>query len=292
MSEGKDTEQDFEAADDRLFNGKPLEELDEDTVITLDAETEDGFDVPVEQKQPEQEEQPPANTPPAAASEDDGLSGLPPAAIAAIKDERKKRQAAKGEVQSLRDELNQLKGRVDAQPAPQRPAQEQPQIPSPATDPEGFANYIFAALDQVKRGNEASNRLFESRATAMHRHGVETVQKAEEAFHGMKQSNPAHYQALQEAFGRSKDPIGEVSRWYLEQQLMAEIGDDPAAYEAKIREKVMAEMQGQAPTGQQPAPAPQTQPNLPPRVANTPGAMPGGAAPHTMEDAEANLWGR
>lgn len=292
MSEGKDTETDFDAADDRLFSGKPLEELDADTVVTIEAEAEDGFEQPVEQPTPQETQAQPNAQP--EANDDEGLSGLPPAAIAAIKDERKKRQAATGELQSMRDELNQLKGRVEAQPAPQQQQTQQqgPQIPNPATDPEGFAHFFLNMLDQQAGKTEATNRLNQSRFMAMQAHGVETVQKAEAAFYQMEKTNPQQFAMLHDAFGRSADPIGEISKWYQQQQLMTEIGDDPEAYKQKLREELIAEMGGQPQPGQQQLSTPQTAPNLPPRVANTPGALPGGSAQHTMDDAEANLWGR
>lgn len=282
MSEGKDTNQDFDDADDRLFNGKPLSEVDPDEVVSVEGEIEDGFETPVEEPKPDAQQQQ-TEAQPAAEPEDEGL---PPAALAAIKDERKKRQA-------LRDELNQLKGRLEAQPAPQQQQQRQnqPQIPNPQTDPAGYHNFMQSSIGQQIQAMEASNRLQSSRMFATQQHGAELVTAAEQAFHGMQQANPTQYQALQQAFGTSPDPIGEVVRWHKQQTLLSEIGDDPEAYKLKLKEQLMAEM-GANP-GQQGVPTPQnTTPNTPPRIANTPGVLPGGGAQHTMEDADSNLWGR
>ena len=284
MSKGKDTEQELDAADDRLFNGQPLEELSEDDVVTIEAEPEDGFEQPVEEPQQDQQ-QPQADAQPAETNEDDGLTGLPPAAIAAIKDERKKRQAATGELQSLRDEMNQLKGRMEAQPAPQPTPQQQqqPQIPNPATDPEGYHAFMQTQQAATMQNTQLNMSEMMVRQTL----GDEAVNEAFSALNQHPQRD-----LLLSQFKQTPHPWGQMMNWHKQQKLVNEIGDDPEAYEAKIREKILAEMGGQPQPGQQPAPTPQNAPNLPPRVANTPSAMSGGNAQHTMEDAEANLWGR
>jgi hypothetical protein len=270
MSEGKDTNKEFDDADDRIFNGKPLEEMDADDVVVIEAEPEDGFEKPVDApKQEEQQSQ-------AQAGDDEGLTGLPAAAIAAIKDERKKRQ-------SLRDELNQLKGRIDAQPAPQPAPQrvQQPQIPNPATDPAGYHNYIAsqqAAMVENTQLNMSETMVRQSL-------GDEAVN---EAFSALQQ-HPQKDMLLSQ-FKQTAHPWGQMMSWYKQQKLVSEIGDDPEAYKQKLKEELLAEMQ--QPQGQGAPSAPQNAPNLPPRVANTPSAMSGGSAQHTMEDAESNLWGR
>lgn len=281
MSKETDTNQDLDAADDRLFNGKPLEELDEDTVVTIEAETEDGFDLPVEQKQVQEKEQQQVEAQP-AQTEEDGLSGLPPAAIAAIKDERKKRQAATGELQSLRDELNQMKGQLQARPAPQpAPQQQQPQIPNPATDPEGY----HAFMQTQQAASMQNTQLNMSEMMVRQTLGDEAVN---EAFSVLNQ-HPQRDLLLSQ-FKQTSHPWGQMMSWYKQQKLVSEIGDDPEAYKQKLKEELLAEMQQQP--GQQPPSAPQNTPNLPPRIAGTPSAMSGGSAQHTMEDAENNLWGR
>lgn len=281
MSEGKDTDKEFDDADDRLFNGKPLEEMDADDVVVIEAEPEDGFEKPVEAPKKEQPSQ--ADAQPAQSDDDEGLSGLPPAAIAAIKDERKKRQNATGEVQSLRDKLNQLKGRLEAQPAPQNAPQrmQQPQIPNPATDPAGYHNYIAsqqAAMVENTQLNMSETMVRQSL-------GDEAVN---EAFSALQQ-HPQKDMLLSQ-FKQTAHPWGQMMTWYKQQKLVSEIGDDPEAYKQKLKEELLAEMQ--QPQGQGAPSAPQNAPNLPPRVANTPSAMSGGSAQHTMEDADANLWGR
>lgn len=275
MSEGKDTNKEFDDADDRLFNGKPLEEMDADDVVVIEAEPEDGFEKPVDAPKQE-EQQPQAEAQPAQAGDDEGLTGLPAAAIAAIKDERKKRQ-------SLRDELNQLKGRMDAQPAPQPAPQrmQQPQIPNPATDPAGYHNYIAsqqAAMVENTQLNMSETMVRQSL-------GDEAVN---EAFSALQQ-HPQKDMLLSQ-FKQTAHPWGQMMTWYKQQKLVSEIGDDPEAYKQKLKEELLAEMQ--QPQGQGAPSAPQNAPNLPPRVANTPSAMSGGSAQHTMEDAESNLWGR
>jgi hypothetical protein len=276
MSEGNDT--DFDAADDRLFSGKPLEELDADTVVTVEADAEDGFEQPVEDPNAQEPQQ---EAPVQTTGEDDSFQGLPPAAIAAIKDERKKRQAATGELQSMRDELNQLRGRLEAQPVQQPQQQRAPQIPNPATDPEGYHAFM-----QSQQAAEMQNtQLNMSEMMVRQSLGDEAVN---EAFSALSQ-HPQR-DLLMSQFRQTTHPWGQMVSWYKQQKLVTEIGDDPEAYKLKLKEELLAEMR-QTPAAQQAPSTPQT-PNLPPRVANTPGAMPGGAAQHTMDDAENNLWGR
>jgi len=290
MSKETDPETDFEAADDRLFNGKPLEELDEDAVVTVEAEPEDGFEQPVEE-QPAQEQQQQVEVQPAAENEHADIQELPPAARNAIIAIRKDLsgklkgangdlEASKAENQTLRDELNQLKGQMQAQPAPQPSQQQAPQIPNPATDPEGY----HAFMRSLQASAMQNAQLNMSEMMVRESMGDEAVN---EAFSALNQHSQRDL--LLSQFRQTPHPWGQMMRWHKEQKLVSEIGTDPEAYKQKLKEELLAEMR-QTPAQQAPS-SPQT-PNLPPRVANTPGVMPGGAAQHTMDDAEANLWGR
>ncbi|MEL7445572.1 MAG: hypothetical protein AAGK02_07140 [Pseudomonadota bacterium] len=279
-------DKDFDDADDRLFNGKPLEDVEPDEVVAIEGDAETGFESVVEEPETETAEQP-AETETQPAPEGDGdFQGLPPAAIAAMKDERRKTKEARDELQAMRDEVNQLKGAVQAQPAPQAQQQQAPQIPNPATDPQGYHDYMMAVQNH---GLEiAALNLSESNTRRVH--GNEAVDTAFAAVQSTGQAD-----VLVAQFRQRPDPWGEMMVWHQQQKLLSEIGTDPEAYRAKIEAEVLAKLQGggQPAPGQQPSASPQSGASpLPPRMGAQPGVASPGPAQHSMDDAEHNLWGR
>lgn len=281
----EDTEEnsELEGADDRLFNGEAP--TDPDDVVVVEGKEEDGFEATTDEPavQPQQKEE-------GTESEDDGLGGLPPAAVAAIRDERKKRQGIEAKLEEEREARLRLEGRFEAQPQPQGQQQEGNYIPNPATDPQGYHDYMQNQMVQ----QEAQTRLRMSENLAVQEYGQDEVKAAMDAFNASAQTDPTGFQHRYDTFGRSGHPIAEVVKWHKEHSLLNEIGGDPEAYKAKLREEWEAEQalngQGQQPqTTSQPL---QQKRQLPPRAAAQPGVMRGGPATQTMEDAESSLWGR
>lgn len=95
-----------------------------------------------------------------------------------------------------------------------------------------------------------------ARDNAETRFTPETVNEAEQAFISAYQSqklDPADYQKVVSSPNRYAAAV----QWFKRQQAQAEIGDDPAAYKAKleaeIREKVLAEVNGGQPAQQRQA---------------------------------------
>lgn len=186
-----------------------------------------------------QGEPPPAPAPepaaPPAVSEPREDGRIP---IAAMLDEREKRQAAQREAEDLRRKLAAYEAQK-AQPAPDF-----------YDDPEAR---LQAERAQVHNAlwNE---RLNTSELVARQAHGEETVNAAREAFMSEAQQNPA----LAVELRRQQHPYDFVVNWHRRQRVLAEVGTDPAAYRAKIetevRERVLAELAAAQP--QKPAAPP------------------------------------
>ena len=193
-------------------------------------------DQPPDEAQPG--DKPDGAVPPTEPNVNDG----PTVPRRALEDERRKRQDAERKL----DELTKAAQQPKPQPQQQQPVQQQqlPERPDPWVDPEGAARY-----DQMM----FQHQLFETR-----------VVTSKELMKSLKPDFDDVEKVFIEA--ASADP-------YLEQQLirhplpakfayeqgrrimlMKEIGDDPEAYKARVREELMAELAGQQPTQQvQPA---------------------------------------
>lgn len=156
-----------------------------------------------------------------------------------LKNERTKRQEAERRALEREAEANAYRQMVERlqqqQPAPQQ--QQAPQI-DPYTDPEGYRQMILREAE-VRRRHDIANF---SESVARRQFGTEIVDKAQQ---WALQTGVA-----QNFFMRSADPYGELIDAYKRVQAMQEIGTDPAAYEKKVREKVLAELKA---GGTQPA---------------------------------------
>lgn len=160
--------------------------------------------------------------------------------LAELIETRRRAQAAEQERQEIRQQNQQL---MEALSRLTRPQQPEPQPIDPIADPEA----AFAALQHRQQQDLLTVRLDMSESFARQRFGDQAVEEALAA---------AHAAGINRHFAQHKDAYGEMMRWHQGQRLASEIGNDPAAYEARIRAKVIAEMQaGRA--------AP---PNLPPSL--------------------------
>jgi hypothetical protein len=149
------------------------------------------------------------------------------APIAAVLDEREKRQRAEAE----RDEYKRRHQEIERQIAASR--QQPPQLPDAVEKPEEFAAFLMqqqrAQLDNLEA--QFSERF------ARREYGTEAVDAALEA---------ARAQNVIGHFTRGPDRWERMCEWHKQQQMAAEIGNDPAAYrtkvEAELREKLRAEL--------------------------------------------------
>lgn len=167
----------------------------------------------------------------------------------ALQAERGKRNDYKGERDRLAGELAATKAaleaaeaRAKAAPVPAPPAVEEPAapaIPSPLEDPQGYHLYTQRML--------FNERLNLSEAMLREAPGVENIDEKLAAFKKAADANPA----LKVELSRQAHPY----RWAYDQGArmlaMAEVGDDPAAFRAKIeaevRAQIEAELAGKAP---------------------------------------------
>ena len=174
---------------------------------------------------------------PPAASDEKTHGNVP---LAALLDEREKRQKLEREA----EELRRWRQQYEAQ-------QTQQQRPDFFDNPE-------AALSQVQQQFQAQlvgEKLKQSRFLAEREYGAELVQEAYAYF----DANPAQSHAL---LGEPS-PFHAAVEHYRKAKLADEIGNDPEAYKARLRAELEAEIAQKAP--QKPAAPPRS-------LASAPGA--------------------
>ena len=130
-----------------------------------------------------------------------------------------------GVVQGLRQEIRELKAAIP-QPEPE-PA------PDVFEDPQGYQKH----MEQTVNNAVFQATLSMSRAAAVRAHGQEAVDAAAAAI----DPQSAEYQAII----NNADPFHALMVHHGRQQIMQEIGDDPAAYKAKVAAEVRAELEAQ-----------------------------------------------
>lgn len=175
--------------------------------------------------------------------------------ISALLDEREKRQAETRKREELEQQLQRY---------------QQPQQPEYVpTDPSEIIQYALAEQQRIA----FNERLNTSELMARQAHGEEIVSEAQQAFLSAVQQNPMLQQQLQGQI----HPYDFVVKWHKQHKLMSEIGQDPEAWRKaeaeKIRQQVLAELQGQ---GVQPV---QSSQQPPPSVVGRPAAAKAGSVP-------------
>lgn len=169
------------------------------------------------------------------------------APIAAVTAEREKRQAAERQAAEFQRRIAELEAR-SAQPA--RPEPERPQaqhwsqipLPDPVQEPERFQQ-VMQFKDMMR---ERDSRAAASEFYARREFGDDAVNAAIAA---------AEQAGMVAQFATGQfDSWQRLVRWHKQQQVLGEVGEDPAAYrerilsearesiEAEIRAKVLAEM--------------------------------------------------
>lgn len=175
------------------------------------------------------EEQPEAETveqPEQAAPEAGAESGTTPqeqakhVPLAALEAERKGRQDWKERAIRYEEELKALK--ANQQAAAQQAAPQQPMDPVARVEQQ-MVNERFNTSEMLMRDKHAD------------------LDETVDVFSAAAKQNPALLAQLQMA----RHPWEFAYREGKRLQAMAELGDDPSAYEAKIRAKIMAELQSQ-----------------------------------------------
>ncbi|MDQ8730509.1 hypothetical protein [Bradyrhizobium sp. LHD-71] len=184
----------------------------------------------------------------AAEAQGDGATRMVP--HQALHAERQRSRRYSEEVADFRRQLGETNARMAQLVEAVTPRQAPPAPPDFFDNPEAATR--FEVAQTVSPAFERINQTLHSfaRENAVHRFTQGTVDEAEQAFIGALQSgrlDPADYRRVV----GSPNRYAEAVRWHQRQVARAEIGDDPAAYkarvEAELRERILAELgDGQA----------------------------------------------
>lgn len=153
----------------------------------------------------------------------------------------------------LRDLREERRQRQELQQrfTPQQPQQQGPDFETRFfSDPQAVLNEVTQSFATQL----ATVRLEQDLNLAEIRHGSDVFKTAFEAYMGSVQdgSNPALYQRVM----ASQSPGEEIVRWHREHSLLQETGGDVNAFRERIRQEILAEMNGQAPAGRAQADVP------------------------------------
>src|SRR4029077_14226574 len=210
-----------------------------------------------ESKPAEKREEPDDTDPPSP------LDGEPIVPRRAFEDERRKRQDWKEKAARYEGELAAIKRQLEeAQRPPQPPPQQQPvqrQIPDPRVDPEGY----HAAIMTLQEEKALNERLNNSEDRIRDKLGDEKVDEYIAEFKQMTQRDPTLFGKLYS----QRHPYGWLAREVDRQRMLRDVGDDPAAFRAKIEAEARAKWEAEAQQLQQeqrppPSPAARLQPSL------------------------------
>ena len=152
--------------------------------------------------------------------------------------------------EALQRQVGELLQRVPVQ------KQEQPAPTDFFADPDTAFNERLQAGLNTSLGPVQQQLMAQAEMLAGIKYGDDKVAEAEQAFiaaYQSRQVDPSDYQKIV----NSPNRYAAAVQWHQRQQAQQEIGDDPAAYKAKVeaelREKITAELQqGQQPQGGKP----------------------------------------
>jgi len=177
---------------------------------------------------------------PVVLDEPKGEPAAPPAAepeppghhvpIAVLLDERDKRKEALRQAEEATRRADDLARQIAAMQTPQKA-------------PDFFEN----PTEALKRAL-IDERLNTSRFLAVEKYGEQMVKEAYDYF----DQNPAQSQQLL----NHPSPFHAAVEVYQRQKALSEIGPDPLAYRERVRQELLAEMQGQRPAPSSPKPPP------------------------------------
>lgn len=124
-----------------------------------------------------------------------------------------------------------------------KPKEPEKEAPDFWNDPDGF---VKGALTPIQQQMAEQREQF-AQMLAEQQHGADVVQGAVKALETELRSNPAASGVYQQIMAQ-RNPYTAVVEWHKRHQTQAEIGSDPEAYKAKLREdlkaEILAELQG------------------------------------------------
>jgi len=189
----------------------------------------------------------------------EALEGEPVIPRRAYEDERRKRQDWKekaarleGELAAYRKQQEEAQRRAAASPQPQAPPQPPP---DPAVDPRGFAQHLV----QQQQAALLNERLNNSEMMLREKIGDEKLNQYVEEFRGMAEADPTLFGKLYS----QPHPYNWLTREVERQRTLRDVGDDPAAFRAKIEAEARAKWEAEAKAAPAPvSPAAGLQPSL------------------------------
>ena len=222
---------------------------------------------PVEQEQapeeaPEQEEAPPAPEP------KPGERTVP---LAALEAERAQRRDHKERAARLEGELAELRRQFEEAKRAPPPQYQPPQPLDPVQQPEAFVERVQQVV--------LNERLNSSEMMLRREIGAEAVDAAIRDFKEAAQRDPTLFPKLYQ----QPDPYGWLAKHVEVLRMQREIGDDPAAYRAKLRAEIEAELNA-APEAPRVSPAARLAPSLANARSAAPRATGAWAGPTPLED--------
>lgn len=256
---------------------------------------------PVDDPKPEPQTAPPANQaeqePPKAEGEDPKPKGyrdpdtgrfVPLGELTSEREKRQEAQRARDEEARLRAEAEDRARRYEAmiqdmQRRAQAANNPPPPPPDPYVDPEGALSHVQQTLE-AQLVSQAFNF---SEFRARDKYGDEAVDAAIKA---------AEKAGAIKHFANTKRPetvYQDLMTWHKRYQAMQEVGDDPAAYKAKLEEEVRRKVLEELQTGKAQVPGipqPQAQPRFPGSLIDATSSGPQGAQPVTGEAVMASIF--
>lgn len=192
---------------------------------------------------------------------------------------------------AMEAEIKQLRAAAQQQSAVAAPAA-QPVVPDYRVDPDGYARFVQHQATQQAVAVARMQLLGKSERDARRVYGDERVNEAAAWFEATIKNTPQH-----EALLAQPDPWDALVEQHSRMKVQAEIGNDPAAYKARIkaetRAALEAEIRAQFAAQQSAAPddPPASRPNLPPSLGRAPNAGPRSGPQHTGPTPFSQLWG-
>lgn len=168
-------------------------------------------------------------------------------AAEAERDALKAEMAKAGETKTLADKLDLALREIDnlkRAPRTEPKAVEPPKaevVPDIFEDPKGFADHITRGFqtELAKRDAKLENARVENSMAIAHGLHKETFEKAFDAINKLDPRNPDDRSAVQRIYN-SPNPGDALVNWHKRQQTLAEVGDDPTAYRARVAEETRA----------------------------------------------------
>jgi hypothetical protein len=159
-------------------------------------------------------------------------------AAEAERDALKAREAeSKAQLDLIMREIAALKTapRGEAKPAP---AVVEETIPDIFEDPKGFAEHLQKGFTKElsKRDAQLSNMRVETSMAIAHAAHKDTFEKAWSAINALDPNNPEARQTVQRIYS-SPNPGDALVSWHKRNETLARVGDDPAAFEERIRKE-------------------------------------------------------